>query len=147
MSADVPAGAGAGAALPPSPPPPPPAAACPPDVEARFAAFLAATRSGHSLTAQLRAHRDFGNPYHLEEVISTYGIDDKGTGYPARLWDPLALPVEGHADVLDARQAQQEEARRQRQAARTAVAFSARGALETTGLGGGGVRPFGTQAP
>ena len=97
---------------------------------------------GTAPTAQLRAHRDFGNPYHLEEVISTYGIDDKGTGYPQHLWDPLALPVAGHADVLDARQAQQEEARRQRQAQRTSIAFSSRhmemGDLGPGGLSGGG---------
>jgi len=100
------------------------AVACSAEVEARLAKFFAATQAGHSLVEQLRGHRDFGNPYHLEEVISTYGIEEKGTAFPARLWNPLGLPAEGHAQSLDRQQLQQEEARRQRQATRTAVVFS-----------------------
>ena len=115
------------------------APACSEEVEARFAGFYAATQSGHSLTEQLRKHRDFGNPYHLEEVITTFGIDDKGSGYPAHLWDPLSLPVDGHAEVLDAKQAQQEEARRARQAQRTAIVFSGKTVVESAGWGPGGL--------
>jgi hypothetical protein len=125
--------------------PPPAAGPPPPDVAKRFSQYWAATREGHSLPASLRAKKAFDNPYALEEVISTFGIDDKSSAYPRAQWDPLAASERDFADVLRVRQAMEEEARRQKVGPpRAAIAFRTAGLLpglpghEGGGGGGGG---------
>ena len=126
--------------------PPPSAGPPPPDVVKRFAQYWAATQEGHSLPASLRAKKAFDNPYALEEVITTFGIDDKSSAYPKGLWDPLAASERDFADVLRVRQAMEEEARREgaRKAGppRAAIAFRTAGLLpglpDHEGGGGGG---------
>ena len=124
------------AALPaPASGPPPPA------VVARFTSYWQATLDGASLPQQLRAKKAFDNPYALEEVITTFGIDDKSSAYPPGKWDPLSARAADFADVIRARQALEEEARREARRAegpRAAIAFKVGGALPAEGGGGGG---------
>ena len=82
------------------------------EVEDRFRGYCEATNVGHSFTASLRSRKAFMNPYLLEEVIATFGIDDKGSEYLQKQWDPLGLPVQGHHEALDVAQQMEEEERR-----------------------------------
>ena len=106
------------------------------DVERRFASYWAATLAGNSFTVALRSKPAFGNPYCLEEALTTFGIDDRGTAFPAALWDPHALPPSDSYDALAIRQAMEEEARKVRLASRGAVEFAAPRAA-SAGAGGG----------
>lgn len=82
------------------------------EVEERFRGYWEATQRGHSFTASLRSRRAFMNPYLLEEVIATFGIDDKGSECAQERWDPLGLPVQGHHEALDMSQQIEEGERR-----------------------------------
>jgi hypothetical protein len=82
------------------------------EVEERFRGYWHATNVGHSFTASLRSRKAFMNPYLLEEVIGTFGIDDKGSEYEQKRWDPLGLPAQGHHEALDVTQQMEEEDRR-----------------------------------
>ena len=84
------------------------------EVEERFRGYWEATQNGHSFTASLRSRKAFMNPYLLEEVIATFGIDDKGSECAQKRWDPLSLPVQGHHEALDLTQQMEEEERRGR---------------------------------
>jgi hypothetical protein len=110
------------------------------DVERRFASYWAATLAGNSFTAALRSKPAFSNPYCLEEALTTFGIDDRGTAFPAGLWDPHALPPSDSYDALAIRQAMEEEARKVRLASRGAVEFvTPHGAGAGGNAGGDGV--------
>ena len=84
------------------------------EVESRFQSYWEATQGGHCFTSSLRDRKAFLNPYLLEEVIATFGINDKGSCFPREQWDPLGLPAEGHYLHLDAAQQQYEEEKSKR---------------------------------
>jgi hypothetical protein len=109
------------------------------EVASKFSHFWASTQAGASLVQQLRAKKAFGNPYALEEVISTFGIDEKSTAYPQEKWSPFAADAGEFADVLRARQALEEEKRRVARAEpRAAIVFKSGGLLPAAAGGGGG---------
>lgn len=122
---------------------PPLAAAAPaPAVVDRFSNYYQATLGGASLVDSLRSKKAFDNPYALEEVINTFGIDDKSSAYPPAKWDPLKASPQDFADVLRVKQALEEEKRQEALRAagpRAAISFKAGGFLLADGGGVGGL--------
>lgn len=108
-------------------------------MERRFQGYWEATKRGHCFTSALRAKKAFLNPYLLEEVVSTFGIYDKGSCFPSSQWDPLSLPAKGHHQVLDMAQKQYEEDKKKRvgQGLPGSIKFGAEVVLEPPQVAGG----------
>ena len=89
-----------------------------PEVEARFESYWASTcQTGRNFTGSLRARAEFNNPYILDRVVASFGIDEHGSNFPRvaagggarrRAFHPSEYEAEDFYQILQIQQARGE---------------------------------------
>ncbi|CAG2235201.1 SAP30-binding protein [Mytilus edulis] len=80
-------------------------------------------RKGLDMNDKIQRRKDFRNPSIYEKLIEFIGIDEKGSNYPAEVFDPHAWGKESFYDQLDKAQKVEMEKREKERKDRTKVEF------------------------
>lgn len=117
--------------------PPSPPGQCDPELQARFNEYFRRKELGMDMHAQIKRRRDFKNPSLYEWLVDKFGIDEKGTNFPATVYDPNNFLSEDFYDKLGDHQAALEAKRKQQHNYQSVVNEQA----QSSATGSGGKRP------
>lgn len=90
----------------------PPGGECDPELEARVAKWIHIQRQGPRLIDQLRGSREYRNPEFFRKMIERWEIDEHGSCFDPKVFDPKSLPEEDTLTALESEWAKEEERRR-----------------------------------
>ena len=106
--------------------PPEPEGRCSKQLQEKVAAMLEKKRiNGLNLSEYVERKKDFRNPSIYEKLIAFIGIDEHGTNYPQKLYNPDLWGPESHYDELARKQKEyhQQKEKEKHQKQRTNVEF------------------------
>jgi len=106
--------------------PPEPEGRCSKQLQEKIAAMLKKKqRDGLNLNEYIEMKKDFRNPSIYEKLISFIGIDEHGTNFPRKLYDPSIWGPDSHYDELARKQKEyaKEKEKERLQKQRTQVDF------------------------
>ncbi|CAI4223664.1 unnamed protein product [Auanema sp. JU1783] len=91
--------------------PPSPEGDCDPLLEEKLAMFFRKKAQGISLNEQLQGKRQFLNPSCYESFIESFDLDEKGSNFPAHIFDPHGFPEDCFYEKLNEEQRKLTEAK------------------------------------
>lgn len=104
--------------------PPAPAGKCSAKLQDKISGlFEKMRREGLDMNAKIQRRKDFRNPSIYEKLIDFIGIDEKGSNYPAEVYDPHGWGKESFYDALDKAQKVEMEKREKERKERTKIEF------------------------
>ncbi|CAG2234319.1 SAP30-binding protein-like [Mytilus galloprovincialis] len=103
--------------------PPAPPGKCPAKLQDKISGLFEKMRKGLDMNDKIQRRKDFRNPSIYEKLIEFIGIDEKGSNYPAEVFDPHAWGKESFYDQLDKAQKVEMEKREKERKDRTKVEF------------------------
>jgi len=104
--------------------PPEPEGRCSKSLQDRIANMLEKKRAGQmNLNEYIERKKDFRNPSIYEKLISFIGIDEHGTNFPRKLYDPSIWGPEDYYEELAKKQKEYHKEKEKEKAKRTQVDF------------------------